>query len=60
MKQKDMFYDGCENNYDGRCADCPFVVLNTAVGDVCTENGMDVSWSVKHGRINKLCPFRNK
>lgn len=60
MKQKDMFYSDSPNNYDGRCADCPFVVFNTIGGDICSETGQDVSWIIRHGRVNKLCPFRNK
>lgn len=54
---KDMFYYSSNNNFDGRCGDCPFCdVLN----GTCNETESDVVMYIKNGHINKNCPERSE
>ena len=53
---QDMFHNsGLPNNYDGRCASCPFRTESE-----CTETGENIERLVYNGYINSNCPFITK
>lgn len=53
---KNMFYDNLNNNGDCRCANCPF--MKEFDGEqLCSETLQEVSFHVRHGWVNKTCPY---
>lgn len=57
MKTKDMFFSSGPSNYDGRCADCPYV---DKMDNTCKETEGSVDYYVRSGRMNYSCPFSVK
>lgn len=57
MKTKDMFFSSGPSNYDGRCADCPYV---DKMDNTCKETEGSVDYYVRSGRMNYSCPFSGK
>ena len=55
MKKNMFYFAGLPNNYDGRCADCPF-----SMDSECSELGADISRFIDNGHINRNCPFIQK